>query len=472
MRIAIPDVVVLLPGITGSALAKDGKEFWAPSGGAVLRNLLSLGTALKQGLLTQEDDWTAPDLGDGVSATRLMPDVHMLPGVWKIDGYGEIEAFLRATFDLEPGGNFFPFPYDWRRDNRASASLLKKKTDRWLADWRARPGNENAQLVLIGHSMGGLISRYFVEALGGWVDTRAVITFGTPFYGSLNALDFMLNGFEKKFGPIRIDLSDAMRSMRSVQQLVPSYRCVYNNGTSMTPLAAQLPGWQPGWDTALSEFTQQVETAATSNRADPAFGRNPTVYRPIVGTDQPTRQSAKIEGAKVSFLWDRGGEDEGGDGTVPLLSAALSGTEDQRTFAPEQHARLQNYNSMLAHLKGVLSSMYQVRIEDLRAGVTTWFSYRADDLFFADEPITIELGTRSAIEESLLPDCEARVTITDQAKGALVINQSVIVPRSLTRFEFGTLAPGTYTIQVTGQPGEVGPVSDVLAVADRRDLRG
>ena len=53
MRIPIPDVVVLLPGITGSALAKDGKEIWAPSAGAVLRNLVGLGAALKKGLVVE-----------------------------------------------------------------------------------------------------------------------------------------------------------------------------------------------------------------------------------------------------------------------------------------------------------------------------------------------------------------------------------------------------------------------------------
>jgi triacylglycerol esterase/lipase EstA (alpha/beta hydrolase family) len=52
-------------------------------------------------------------------------------------------------------------------------------------------------VVLVGHSMGGLISRYYVEVLGGRNDTHAVITFGTPFYGSLNAIDFLLNGFSK-----------------------------------------------------------------------------------------------------------------------------------------------------------------------------------------------------------------------------------------------------------------------------------
>jgi pimeloyl-ACP methyl ester carboxylesterase len=38
-----PDVVVLIPGISGSALAKDGREIWGTSAGAVWRALTSCG---------------------------------------------------------------------------------------------------------------------------------------------------------------------------------------------------------------------------------------------------------------------------------------------------------------------------------------------------------------------------------------------------------------------------------------------
>jgi hypothetical protein len=68
-KIAIPDVFVLLPGITGSVLAKDvkdGKEVWAPTPGAAIRALLSLGTSLTRSLEVHDDNWRAADLGDGI----------------------------------------------------------------------------------------------------------------------------------------------------------------------------------------------------------------------------------------------------------------------------------------------------------------------------------------------------------------------------------------------------------------------
>ena len=468
-RIPIPDLVVLLPGITGSVLERDGKEIWAPSPKAVLRGLLSFGRSVKN-LELVDDDPTQPNLGDGVVATRLVPDVHLLPGFWKIDGYSHIENFLLGTFELTEGENYHPFPYDWRRDNRASARQLQTSSEAWLRDWRTKSNNDNAQLVLVGHSMGGLIARYFVEVLGGWKHTRAVVTFGAPYYGSLNAIDFLVNGFHKGVGPIQADLTPLLRSCTSIHQLVPLYRCIYTaDGTAVTPALAGLPGWKPAWDSHLSDFQTEMEQAAAANRTDPGFASNPVMYRPIVGTDQPTKQSARMVGDTVELAMDRGGSDEGGDGTVPLLSAALSGTEDRRTFAPQQHSRLQNYDAMLDHLKGVLASLYLPRIEDVRATVTAWFSYDGDDVYLPEEPVRIRLRAHVAVTEDLMPEVQATIRVTDQVTGKDLPDRPVQARRDWQDIELGVLPPSTYTIEIQGQ-GDTAPVSDVFVVAAPEEM--
>ena len=218
-RTPVTDVIVLLPGITGSVLAKDGKDVWALSGGAAMKSLLSLGGSIKD-LELHGDDPDADDLGDGITAPRVMPDTHLIPGLWKIDGYGKIAATIKEQFDITPGANFFEFPYDWRRDNRASARRLARQSHDWLKAWRERTGNADAKLILLGHSMGGLVARHFLEVLDGWKDTRLLITFGTPYRGSLNALDFIANGLTKKLGPVTlINLTNLLRSFTSVYQL-------------------------------------------------------------------------------------------------------------------------------------------------------------------------------------------------------------------------------------------------------------
>ena len=82
------DVVVLLPGILGSVLQRDGKDVWAMSAGAAFRALFSFGGSIKK-LELDGDDPDVDDLGDGVTAPRILPDLHIVPGLWKIDGYGD-----------------------------------------------------------------------------------------------------------------------------------------------------------------------------------------------------------------------------------------------------------------------------------------------------------------------------------------------------------------------------------------------
>jgi hypothetical protein len=80
------DVVVLLPGITGSSLQKDGKDVWAISGQAISSAIFSLAGSLDE-LLLKEDDPQSEDLGDGIQAARVMRDVTFFPKLAKIDGY-------------------------------------------------------------------------------------------------------------------------------------------------------------------------------------------------------------------------------------------------------------------------------------------------------------------------------------------------------------------------------------------------
>src|SRR5215217_2548544 len=118
------DMIILLPGIMGSVLQKDGKDLFALSWGAAWRALTSLGSSLQQMRLSG-DDPSALDLGDGISAPRLMSDVHLIPGFFKIDGYTGISRFIKEYFSVIQGdvqdatrpANYFELPYDWRRDN-------------------------------------------------------------------------------------------------------------------------------------------------------------------------------------------------------------------------------------------------------------------------------------------------------------------------------------------------------------------
>src|SRR4051812_22887444 len=96
-KLKTADIMILVPGIMGSVLTRNGKEVWSLSGGAIVRALFSLAASVKE-LQLRGDDPQLDDLGDGVEAPRLMPDTHLIPGFWKIDGYTGLRDFLFGRF--------------------------------------------------------------------------------------------------------------------------------------------------------------------------------------------------------------------------------------------------------------------------------------------------------------------------------------------------------------------------------------
>lgn len=353
-KLPVKDVVVLLPGILGSVLERDGKEIWAISPGAVFRGIVSLGRSVKSLKLTG-DDPAAIDLGDGVTATKLMPDVHLLPGFWKIDGYTHIKRTLFDRFDLTDGMNWFDFPYDWRRANSAAAHRLAEQAPGWLAAWRQHSGAEDAKLILLAHSMGGLVARYFLEVLDGWKQTRALVTFGTPYRGSLNALDVLANGLSKGVGPFKVNLSELLRSLTSVYQLLPIYPCVHDGADKPRKIldAQGIPATvDPAKVRTALAFHDEIANAVVTNGG---YGRYD--IHPIVGIFQPTNQSAIVTTHGVDVMTADGDDALTGDGTVPQVSATpIELSDDPReVYATETHASLQNFQAVLVQVMGLLT---------------------------------------------------------------------------------------------------------------------
>ena len=167
---SMSDVIVLIPGILGSVLVKDGREVWGASGSSIVGNLITFGKALGDLALPQGVGHGDPK--DGVTAPRSLPRLYMVPTFWKADGYGRLVERLNDRFTLthatyEQPGNLFEFPYDWRLSNQCNAQRLSQTVIPVLERWRGATKNPNAKLIFISHSMGGLVARYFLEVLGG-----------------------------------------------------------------------------------------------------------------------------------------------------------------------------------------------------------------------------------------------------------------------------------------------------------------
>jgi Lecithin:cholesterol acyltransferase len=449
------DVIVCLPGITGSVLRKDGKDVWNVSGGALIGALQTLGGSITD-LKLSGDSPEAEDLGDGITAPKMIRDIHLIPGIWKIDGYSKMLRYIEETFDVTRGRNLFEFPYDWRRDNRSSARRLARLGREWLNEWRKSSGAKNAKLVLVGHSMGGLISRYFLECLAGWRDTRTLVTFGTPYRGSVDALETLVNGHRIRF----FDLTELARSFTSIHQLLPTYPC-YDSGDGNLARVdeADIPHLDPAKAKAALDFHREIRDAVDEHLKDDEYVQGRYGIGRVVGIRQPTKQSGVRAGDKLTILKSLGGKDPSGDGTVPRPSATpleFEGDEGA-AFSAERHASLQNDDHVLLQLTGVLTG-----------NVIDWSRFReavpmidvaldVDDLFSTADPVIVRAQPDDPSEELVAVAVDVE-TGDERARQSLSAHEE-----GWQEAELGPLPEAVYRVTVLGG-GRVEPVSDLVTV--------
>ena len=101
-----------------------------------------------------------------------------------------------------------------------------------------------------------------------------------PYSGSVNAVEFLVNGFKKGWGPFTVDLTDTIRSFTSVYQLLPSYRCLQGDGGAwLTSTSVDWTGSgldQAGW---LRRSRLQRDLRYVRRRA-PGSGRRAGLRHP------------------------------------------------------------------------------------------------------------------------------------------------------------------------------------------------
>ena len=450
------DVVVCLPGIVGSVLKKDGRDIWNISGGALISALSTFGRSIRD-LKLEQDPIDVDDLGDGITAPEVIRDVHLIPGFWKIDGYTKMLRYIEETFDVTRGRNLFEFPYDWRRDNRVAARRLERQSRTWLNEWRGSSGASDAKLVLVGHSMGGLISRYFLECLDGWRDTRTLVTFGTPYRGSLNALDTLVNGLDVKF----FDLTEIARSLTSLYQLLPTYPC-YDGGNGDLAYVdeSDIPNLDRAKAKAALDFHREIRTAVETHLEDEAYKEGGYDLGRIVGIKQPTQQSARRAGDRIELLRTVAGEDPGGDGTVPRPSATPLEYEDDEgaAFSAERHASLQNDDHVLLQLTGVLTGN-SINWSQFKGAVPMIeLSLDVDDLYSTSDAVVVRARPDRDLDDSLVAIAVDVETGEERARQQLA-------PRDdgWHGGELGPLPEGVYRLTAFGA-GAVEPVTDLVTV--------
>jgi pimeloyl-ACP methyl ester carboxylesterase len=220
----VPPLVVV-PGIMGCELLRpDGTPVWLNVRNAMGHYDLSLPLRLP---LAQACDDLVP--GGLLGADAVLP---------RLFGFTEYADLLELLEDAgfsdgrrpAPSGarRYHVFAYDWRRDLVDSARRL----DAMLQALAEQGGDPDARFNVLGHSMGGLVARYYLRygtaepadgAPVSWAGARRIrslVLVAVPNSGSIPALEGILLGNRVGLSSTTL-AAQVVAGMPSVYQLLP-----------------------------------------------------------------------------------------------------------------------------------------------------------------------------------------------------------------------------------------------------------
>ena len=269
--------VILIPGIMGSRLAReDGKEIW-------------VGSTAK--LLTS----SFPELAlpvNGAARQEEYPVLHPTRLTDKLAGkdfYASIVQVLESAGHYRPGKlgspppagqrQYYEFAYDWRQDNVVTAKNLSKLIDQIRVDYH----NPDLQVDIIAHSMGGLVTRYYLRyGSDDVLDTNAftpnytgagrvrrVALLGTPNLGSAGPLHAFITGLRLGLGSVE---PEVLATFPSVYELFPHPLNTWVIDIHGEPIESDLFDVQTWQQYRWSIFDPKVKARILSRHSDPMKG--------------------------------------------------------------------------------------------------------------------------------------------------------------------------------------------------------
>lgn len=462
---ATNDVVVLLPGIMGSALgrARDGRParedpVWDLSPRAARGAVLSFGRSLRALALP-------PGIGDehprdGIEPIGLIQRVQAIPGLWTpVQGYTALVARLRNSgfraASAGAPGNLVEFPYDWRLSSRFNGRRLKRVVEDALGAWRAQGGPyAEARVIFVAHSMGGLVARWYIEQEGGAEITRTLITLGTPWRGSVNAVKNLIEG------PMRLPILGSFllplaASLPSLHQLLPVYACVERGRDLLTLTEAGAPGLGAEMTADAALFHRSLADAEAARPG--AVGSTHLV----VGSKQGTLTSVREDGRALRFERTLQGQDHFGDGTVPLpgaLGLGLAPTAPSVHYIADLHSSLPANGAVLDHVEAVATARDVV------------FRGEAEVELRLDAPDVVAEGEEIEVSVEIASGEQVGLVVAAYVDGVEVDRYQPAVRGGRASAAFGPFEAGVVSIQARGvAQGTVAPVTADVIVWDQRE---
>lgn len=381
-------LVVVIPGIGGSKLAD-------ASGTIVYRD--GLGP-----LLSVIRDPSVLDPNNELRPVGLVGPCSVI--CWQlITGYDGLLNGISRGLGLSPGrvvtageklvdpdATVVAFPYDFRR----SVEHIANDLDRVV-----RERAQGRRVVLVAHSMGGLIASWWWAFLSEGIDVDQIITLGTPFRGAAKAIDVLVNGM--RIGPyVPQAVTDTVRTWDSVFDLLPHYQVVDGNDKYRYPY--ELPS---DITSAVAGFSGRARAAYAKNqRLHKAMvnkflesGRNPfTVY---YSQGHATLGRASIDDRTDRLVVAKGNPHlipqswEGGDGTVPVFSTIPDVLEDEVS----RWRRLRGKHQDLVEESIVFDHVSEYARDRLPAAARGTRSHEADAYLQVDLDDVVPAGTQAEV---------------------------------------------------------------------------
>lgn len=248
-------------------------------------------------------------------------------------------CYLQPALALNRECLLFEFPYDWRLPIQVNGDRLSRALERW-AD-----GDDAMQFTLVGHSMGGLVSRAFIACHPEQAKRRIkrVIMQGTPHFGAAGAVADIMEGNRMMALAAALNEQNTLRrfvlNMPSVYQLLPPPRDLFpdrhDDSVNFDPYDAaqwRLEGVRQDYLDAGKRFHELLA----------AFD-HPVEMIEIAGCNLKTKVKALLsftgpsERPSLEVITESEGPNSG-DSTVPLKSALLPGA--QVYYIQEVHRNL------------------------------------------------------------------------------------------------------------------------------------
>jgi pimeloyl-ACP methyl ester carboxylesterase len=195
--------IIFVPGVMGSRLRRSGTNGqgaangmpnlrWDPTAGFLYEWYSGISPARRKALLIGQEfnptflevDNTSPE-GDGFNG--LMAEYRVFLETLRTRNWGALgELFLFPVYG---------FGYNWTDSNRRSGARLAARIDEVLTEGRAQTGLCE-RVILITHSMGGLVARAASSLAGAQGKILGIIHGVQPAFGAAAAYRRMKAGFE------------------------------------------------------------------------------------------------------------------------------------------------------------------------------------------------------------------------------------------------------------------------------------